>query len=195
VLGALFDLLIEQGRTASITYAGISMPQVLAAQDDLLRKARAAGVTMFYLVQGFDPISKGAYTGKDSKNLERAKAAVERCWEYGIEPYAGFLIGNDQDDEGTVDRMLEFAARTGIRKAEFAIFTPYPGTPSFAKLSAEGRIIDRTWKRYNDANVVFQPAQMSPDALTRAYLRLWAEFYADKMHLSELPQLERTIQF
>ena len=33
------------------------------------------------------------------------------------------------DDEGTVDRMLEFAARTGIRKAEFAIFTPYPGTP------------------------------------------------------------------
>jgi radical SAM superfamily enzyme YgiQ (UPF0313 family) len=91
--------------------------------------------------------------------------------------------------------MLAFAQRTGLRKAEFAIFTPYPGTPSWRRLLAEGRILHRRWGQYNDANVVFRPARMSPDALRRAYLRLWREFYADKQAHASLPLAERTIQF
>jgi radical SAM superfamily enzyme YgiQ (UPF0313 family) len=91
--------------------------------------------------------------------------------------------------------MLEFAARAKIRKAEFAVFTPYPGTPSWLRLEAEGRILHRNWSFYNDANVVFRPARMTPEQLRRSYLRLWRDFYADGSRLEGMSVAERTIQF
>ena len=194
-LKALFRAMIAEGLEASISYIGISMPQLLVAGDEVLRLAREAGVGMFYLVGGFDPITTRAFTGNDAQALSRAHRAVERAHAAGIEPYTSFLIGNDDDDLQTADRMLAFAAGAGIAKAEFAIFTPYPGTPAWERLNQEGRILSRDWHRYNDANVVFQPAQMSPEELAAAYLSLWRRFYSNKGHYAQRDQAERTIQF
>ena len=193
-LQALFERIVARGAPATISYVGISMPMILATKTDTLELAKRAGVDMFYLVGGFDPVTKGAFTGKNPKQLERAYAAIRKSLDAGIEPYTSFLLGNEEDDEGTVDRMLEFAARSGITKAEFAIFTPYPGTPAWKQLTAQDRIIDFTWSRYNDANCVYLPKQLTPDQLTRGYLRLWREFYAGK-DFSQTSVAERTIQF
>ncbi len=191
----LFDAVAASGTTAAISYAGISMPMILATSMDFLNRAKAAGVDMFYLVGGFDPITTRAFTGQDPKALERAETCIAKCDDAGIEPYTSFLIGLDDDDEGTVDRMLEFANKTKILKAEFAIFTPYPGTPSWHKMVAADRILHRDWSKYNDANVVFKPAKMSPDALHASYIRLWREFYSTRGQLANLSLTERTIQF
>ena len=191
---SLLERVAEVGG-APISYIGISMPMILACPDSLLELARRAGVSMFYLVGGFDPITTRAFTGTDPTALERAERAIRRCFEHGIEPYTSFLLGNEGDDEGTVDRMLDFARRVGIRKAEFAILTPYPGTPSWRRLESQGRILHRDWSRYNDANAVFRPAQLTPDQLTAGYLRLWREFYADNAHVGGMTAAERTIQF
>ena len=171
------------------------MPMILATPVERLKRAREAGVEMFYLVGGFDPVTRRAFTGEDPKAEDRAVRAMDRCREAGIEPYTSFLIGNDDDDEGTVDRMLEFAARVELRKAEFAVRTPYPGTPDWHRLSAEGRILTKDWHRYNDANVVFQPARMSPERLQQAYLDLWHGFYAGREELRQLSGREARIQF
>lgn len=194
-LEQLFDHLIERGSKALVSYVGTSFPMIRAAPDALLSKAKKAGVDMFYLVTGFDPISMRAWTGQDPTAWTRAVEAVERARDFGIEPYTSFLIGNDQDDEGTVDRILEFCHLTGIRKAEFAISTPYPGTPQWDRLVGEERILTRQWSCYNDANVVFRPAQMTVEQVEQGYLRLWRDFYADRQQLRELPYYERTIQF
>lgn len=191
----LFEHLEATGQTADVSYIGISMPMVLTTPLRHFELARRAGIKMFYLVGGFDPITTRAFTGQDPKALARAEEAIARCHDVGITPYTSFLIGGDQDDLGTVDRILEFTQKTKLEKAEFAIFTPYPGTPSYQRLEAEGRILSRDWSRYNDANVVFQPAQMTPDELLQGYLRLWREFYAERSDLSHLSLAERTIQF
>lgn len=195
LLESLFDHLIAEGKEATVSYVGISMPMILATPLALLKKARRAGVKMFYLVGGFDPVTMRAFTGKDQVQLDRAYKAIAKCFEADIEPYTSFLFGQDDDDVGTVDRMLEFAKKSGIRKAEFAIFTPYPGTPSFKRLEAEGRILTREWRKYNDANCVYQPKQMTPEQVTQGYLRLWREFYADKGYFQDRCHDERTIQF
>ena len=191
----LFRAMIDEGLEASISYIGISMPQLLVASPELLTLAREAGVGMFYLVGGFDPISTRAFTGLDPRALERAHRAISRAQQAQIQPYTSFLLGNDDDDPRTVDRMLQFAASCGIEKAEFAIFTPYPGTPAWERLNREGRILSRDWHHYNDANVVFRPARMTPAELANGYLRLWREFYSDKGHWAQRGQAERTIQF
>lgn len=193
-LKLLFERIIARGAPATISYIGISMPLILTSSPAMLELAKRAGVDMFYLVGGFDPVTRGAFTGKDPKSLARAHEAVQKSLDAGIEPYTSFLLGNEGDDEGTVDRMLEFAARSGITKAEFAIFTPYPGTPAWTRLEQEQRIFDFNWSHYNDANCVFEPKLMSADQVTEGYLRLWRDFYAGK-DFSDRAVAERTIQF
>lgn len=196
VLEQLLAHLIATGRTASISYIGTSIPMLRLSRAKMLTNARLAGIDMTYLVCGFDPWTIRAF-GREAEPRVRQQAldAVARSWDAGIEPYASFLIGGDTDDLGTVDRILEFANEAGIRKAEFAIATPYPGTPQYEQFEAEGRILTRHWARYNDANVVFQPKWMTPDELTGGYLRLWKEFYADRASVvGGLSATERIIQ-
>jgi radical SAM superfamily enzyme YgiQ (UPF0313 family) len=178
-----------------VSYIGISMPMILSLDPELLGELKGAGVDRFYLVCGFDPVTRMAFGQGDAEAMDKAVRSVERCHEFGIEPYTSLLVGNDTDDPGVFDRILEFTARARVNKSEFAIFTPYPGTPAWHKLVREERIFDRTWKRYNDANVVFRPAQMTPDELLAGYLRLWRDFYRDKRDLMSLAHDQRTIQF
>lgn len=193
--GHLLDALTEREGPAPISYLGTSMPMIRATSSEFLARMQKAGINMFYLVGGFDPFTMKAFTGQNPDALEKAHEAVKKAFDHGIEPYTSFLVGNDDDDEGTFDRMLEFADKAGIRKAEFAILTPYPGTAVWHRMLAEERIIDRTWARYNDANVVFRPKHMSPERLLAGYLYLWKEFYRSRQNLAALGREERTIQF
>lgn len=196
VLEGLLDFLIERGQGATVSYIGTSFPMIRATPESLLAKAKRAGVDMFYLVTGFDPISMRAFTGEHPRALKRAAEAIKRSFDAGIEPYTSFLFGSDYDDEGTVDRVLEFCNTTGIRKAEFAVATPYPATPIWHQLVAEGRILTREWARYNDANPVFRAARLTPEQVVDGYLRLWREFYAPRRDaVQTMSDYERIIQF
>ncbi|MBI3180490.1 MAG: DUF4070 domain-containing protein [Deltaproteobacteria bacterium] len=191
----LLDRLIEERRRALVSYVGISIPMILSTPASILTKAKTAGIDMFYLVTGFDPVTNGAFGSGDAKASGRFVDAVRKSLDLGIEPYTSFLIGGDDDDGRSVDRMLELSAKAGVRKAEFAIFTPYPGTPSWDRLVREDRIITSDWSRFNDANAVFQPKSYSPETLTSEYVRAWKEFYASRQHYKDAGQAERTIQF
>jgi radical SAM superfamily enzyme YgiQ (UPF0313 family) len=146
-------------------------------------------------VCGFDPVTRKAFGQGDKKAMEQAVSCITRCLDYGIMPYTSLLVGNETDDDGVFDRTLEFTEKAKVPQSEFAIFTPYPGTPSWHALRAQDRIFDFEWKHYNDANVVFRPKQFSSDRLLEGYLFLWKEFYRQKMHLRELDHAHRTIQF
>ncbi len=191
----LLEALAARSVPPPLTYVGISMPLLLATPGRVLDRLRAAGIKMFYLVGGFDPITRRAFARDERRPRALAMAAVQKAFDHGLEPYTSFLVGNEEDDEGTFDRMLEFAEAAKIRKAEFAIMTPYPGTPSWSSLKEEGRILTTDWSLYNDANVVFRPKLMTPDRLLEGYLYLWREFYRPRQALRDLPAEDRTIQF
>ncbi|MCU0692216.1 MAG: B12-binding domain-containing radical SAM protein [Polyangiaceae bacterium] len=182
-------------RGEKVSYIGISMPMILSLDPEVLKDISNAGINRFYLVCGFDPITRNAFGTGDRDATAKAIEAIKRCHEFDIEPYTSLLVGNDTDDDGVFDRMLEFTHKANVPKTEFAIFTPYPATPAWQRMEAEGRILDRTWKHYNDANVVFRPKQMSPERLLDGYLYLWREFYKSKTFLASLDHRDRTIQF
>ncbi len=193
----LLDDLAQMRETMDVklSYIGTSMPFLLGMDPKIIADIQRAGVFRFYLVGGFDPVTQGAFGPGDPKMLEKAERCVRLCQEYGVEPYVSFLVGNEGDDEGTFDRMLQFSDKVELRIAEFAVATPYPGTPMWHKLVAEDRILHRRWTKYNDANVVFKPKQMSPERLQEGYLYLWREFYKTRQNLAEADYDLRTIQF
>jgi radical SAM superfamily enzyme YgiQ (UPF0313 family) len=194
--GVLLDALAERGRPAAVSYIGVSVPMILATPDAFFARLRAAGISMFYLVGGFDPITRNAFTGKDPKSYDRAVDAIRRSRDYGIEPYTSFLVGNEDDNEGTFDRMLGWADKAKLSKAEFAIMTPYPGTPVWAQLVRQERVLTKNWSLYNDANVVFRPKHLTPEQLLSGYLYLWREFYRPRREaIREMSRNDRTIQF
>lgn len=199
ILEELLDFLIERNAAATISYIGTSFPMIRLSPMSLLEKAKRAGIDMYYLVTGFDPISMNAFTADSPQQahaLMRAEEAIQKAFDAGIEPYASFLYGNDQDDEGTVDRVLEFCEKTKIRKAEFAIATPYPSTPQWHQLVAEERLLGRPWRYFNDANPTFKPRKLTPDQVTEGYIRLWRDFYATRSEtVTGMSDYERIIQF
>ncbi len=185
-----------EGLPLKFSYLGISMPMILNLPDELFAILKATGMDRFYLVGGFDPITRKAFGLGDAKALDKAKAAIARCHDFGIQPYVSFLMGNPDDDEGTFERMVRFGHDTGIDLAEFCISTPYPGTPLWHEYTAEGRMLGRPWKYFNDANVTFRPHKMTPERLLEGYLFTWREFYRGRQQeLEPREHLHRTIQF
>jgi len=185
----------EMDPAVRISYLGTSIPLLLHAEEEVFSEARAAGMNRFYIVGGFDKVTRDAFSRGQPQALEQVRQAVSRCQQAGIEPYMSFLVGGEDDQEGIFERILEFADSVRLTIAEFAIATPYPGTPLWETLQRQGRIFDRDWRHYNDANVVFTPRVMSPEQLLDGYLMLWREFYRSRQHLAEADQESRTIQF
>jgi radical SAM superfamily enzyme YgiQ (UPF0313 family) len=180
---------LSDGAPYKFSYIGISMPVLLSLEDEVLAEVRQAGIRRVYLVCGFDPVSQDALGRGIPGAIDKALQAVRRCHDHGILPYTSMLAGNPWDDAGVFDRCLEFAERAGITLAEFVIATPYPGTPFWHRLDAEGRIVDRTWKHYNDANVVFRPHLMTAEQLHDGYIRMWKQFYGSHRQAATEPDI------
>jgi radical SAM superfamily enzyme YgiQ (UPF0313 family) len=185
----------EDEEACEISYIGVSMPMLLVIEEEIFPLLREAGVNMFYLVGGFDTITQNAFREGNTKERDEARQVIERCHNAGITPYTSFLVGEDHDDPGVFQRIIDFANETGIERAEFAIYTPYPGTPAWERLSAEGRILTRDWELFNDANPTFRPARMSPEELLKGYLYLWKEFYRTRQDLRDEDKKRKTVQF
>jgi radical SAM superfamily enzyme YgiQ (UPF0313 family) len=56
-----------------------------------------------------------------------------------------------------------------IECSTFHILTPYPATPLFRQMDAEGRLLHRDWSLYDTAHAVFRPRHMSPEELEAGY--------------------------
>src|SRR5208283_837624 len=105
--------------------------------------------------------------------------AIQRIHSHGIAVQAGIVFGFDQDTDEVFGQTLDFLEAAGVQNATFNILTPFPGTPLYQRLEAEGRILTRDWSKYNGrADVVFRPKQMSPEQLLAGYEYADRRFYS-----------------
>ena len=127
-------------------------------------------------VTGFESISLASLKEtKKSPNISRFSEyehEIRVLREHGMQTWAAFTLGYDNDTYDSVMATLEFALENRFTFSAFNILMPYPGTPLYDRLKAEGRLLyDGQWwlhpeYRFNDAAYV--PTQMTAEELTNA---------------------------
>jgi radical SAM superfamily enzyme YgiQ (UPF0313 family) len=145
---------------------------------DVVSEMALAGCTGVFV--GLETLQVGNLTDqrKKSPRPEDYARRVALFHEHGIQVNASFVLGFDHDHPDVFDRTIEWVERNRLECATFHILTPYPGTPLFRQLEAQGRLLHRDWARYDTAHVVFRPRHMSVEQLERGYERCYQRLFS-----------------
>jgi radical SAM superfamily enzyme YgiQ (UPF0313 family) len=171
--------LLRELQPLGVRWFGQASLHGLEDEENLRLLARSGCQALFIGFESVNPDSlRGC--GKPQNHPERYLQLTRRLHDHGIAVWASFVFGLDEDAPDIFDRTLELAVDSGVIMALFAILTPYPGTRLYARLHAEGRLLDQRWwlRPRQDDYPLFRPRRMSPEQLFEGWRRTWCEFYS-----------------
>ena len=152
------------------------------ARDDVLMDALVEAGCRFVLI-GFESLSADnlRQMGKPWNQVSGAyRDVVRSLHRRGIGIYGTFVFGYDADTPEVIERTVDFALDARLELANFNALTPTPGSPLYARLQRENRLVAPDWwidplYRYGDP--IFQPRGMSADELALAIFDARKRFY------------------
>jgi radical SAM superfamily enzyme YgiQ (UPF0313 family) len=152
----------------------VGQASVSVAKDDELLQLMAETRCLGLLI-GMESLSEDtlAECGKRINKPAEYLEAVTKLHRYGIGVKASFIIGFDNDDISVFAKMARFITRSNFDSVYFSILTPYPGTRLFQKMESEGRLLHKSWEKYDTSHVVFRPQKMTTEQLEKGYLYLY----------------------
>lgn len=159
-----------------ITWGGLTTVAI-AEDEELLDLAAESGCRG--LLVGFESIRRDSLleTHKGFNTRRDFTEAIRRLHQRRIAIMGCFAFGFDHDGPDVFKETADLAIESGIDLPRFAVLTPFPGTPLFRRLKAEGRILTEDWTLYDAQHVVFQPKQMSPRQLLDGINWVWRTVY------------------
>jgi radical SAM superfamily enzyme YgiQ (UPF0313 family) len=151
---------------------------LLADDEELLELAERSGCKG--LLMGLESISPQnlRQSHKGFNSPEKFARVVERLHAHGIALQGCFVFGLDYDEPDVFLKTAAFAVEAKIDLPRFAIVTPFPNTPLYQRLVAEGRILTRNWELYDGQHVVFRPAKLTTDELQFGTEAAWKHAYS-----------------
>lgn len=142
---------------------------------DLAEKSGCGG-----LLIGIETLSATSvlHINKPFNKPDEYLEAVRILHDHGIAINGCFVLGLDGDDASTFERTVEFVDKAAVDLPRFSVATPFPGTPLFRQLQAEGRLLTTDWRFYGGQNVVYRPRNMSVDELQEGLRWTWRQAYS-----------------
>jgi radical SAM superfamily enzyme YgiQ (UPF0313 family) len=143
----------------------------------LVRDMALAGCTGVFI--GFESLSDENLraAGKRSPKAEEYARRVEIFHRNGIQVNGSFVLGFDHDRPDVFENLADWIEEQRMENATFHILTPYPNTPLFRRMEAEGRLLHQDWSLYDTAHAVFRPRHMSPSQLEAGYAWLYERIF------------------
>lgn len=147
-------------------------------EPDLVREMALAGCTGVFI--GFESLTDGNLqrAGKRSPRADDYARRIELFHRNGIQVNGSFVLGFDEDGPECFAQLADWIEEQRLESATFHILTPYPGTPLFRRMEAEGRLLHTDWSRYDTAHCVFQPARMTPEQLEQGYAWIYRRLFS-----------------
>jgi len=108
------------------------------------------------------------------------REAIERIQSHGVTVNGCFVLGLDGDSEEVFDRIPEFVEETALYDVQITVQTPFPGTPLYGRLLADGRLIEPgNWRKCTLFDVNFHPLHMTRERLEQKFFELAATLYSE----------------
>jgi len=144
----------------------------------LIRNMALAGCTGVFI--GFESLSDNniAEANKKSPKTSDYARRVRILHDYGIQVNGSFVLGFDHDRKDVFTRTAEWIEENRLECATFHILTPYPATPLFRQMEAEGRILHKDWALYDTGHAVFRPKHMTPEELEQGYAWIYQRLFS-----------------
>lgn len=152
----------------------------LATDRELLRLMRRSGC--LGLLVGFESVQAepaGGMRKLAALGVDFAEA-VSRFHAEGIAVMGAFVFGFDGEKRDVFDRTIEFAVKSRLDCVQLRILCPFPGTRLYARLLAEGRLLDGQWwlHGHRPDTLLFRPRGMTVDDLLEGFGRVNRELYS-----------------
>ena len=157
----------------------------VADDPELLELIHAAGCAEI-LIGLESPTAAGIDHVETRRNWKRTRFdgyldAIERIQGHGIAVNGCFVLGLDGDGPEVFDEVEDFVRRSGQFDVQITVLTPFPGTPLYDRLLAQGRLLEPTaWERCSLFDVNFRPALMSAKELQHEALELGRRLYTEE---------------
>jgi radical SAM superfamily enzyme YgiQ (UPF0313 family) len=162
-----------------VKWMGLSTSRIIDDEEllDLAVKSGCAG-----LLIGMESVSAKSLKkmNKNFNTIEKHYELIKKLHKHNIAIMGCFVFGSDEDDKMIFKETVDFILKTGLDLPRFTVYTPFPGTPLFARLKSEGRILTEDWSKYNAQNVVFKPKNMTKKELEDGLEYAWKECYTPR---------------
>lgn len=152
----------------------------LAGDPELLELFRDAGFGWVFLGIETPDVESLKASGKTQNTKTDLLGSVRTLYRYGIDVFAGFIVGFDNDTPETFERQHRFIVDAGIQVAMVGLLTALPHTPLYHRLEGEGRLRRDVAPGDNtggQTNVL--PAGMSYEAMIEGYKGLYRWLFSD----------------
>ena len=144
----------------------------------LIRNMALAGCTGVFI--GFESLSDDNLAASHKKTPKTSDYArrVRMLHDYGIQVNGSFVLGFDHDRKDVFASTAQWIEENRLECATFHILTPYPATPLFRQMEAQGRILHRDWTLYDTGHAVFRPKHMTPVELEQGYAWIYHRLFS-----------------
>ena len=104
---------------------------------------------------------------------------IDTLQSRGVGVNGCFILGLDNHTPEIFPSILDFVRRSGLAEVQFTVLTPFPGTPLYHRLQAEGRLLrERFWDACTLFDVNYRPKRMTVQELEDGLRWLFQETYS-----------------
>ncbi|HEX8698544.1 MAG TPA: radical SAM protein [Myxococcaceae bacterium] len=185
---------------------GCALTFNILKDESLVKLMAQAGCRYIYTgMESLNPESLKAMN-KGQNKLSEVDAVIRRTFAAGIVLSFGLIVGSDGDTNEYLEKLPEYLADLSYYSVTFlGIVCPYPETPFFRELQAEGRLLPGTISRdYDGYTLCHRPKNLHPSEVVEHFQRLCTtlgsvgnigRYFWSKMGLSDIPRYKSTVLF
>ena len=157
----------------------------VAEDGELLDRMRDAGCAqvLIGLESPTESSLRGVETRSDWKYRKYPyyKSAIRTIQSRGITVNGCFVLGLDGQTTEIFNHVVNFVRESQLCEVQITLMTPFPGTPLYARLEREGRLIEPgNWNKCTLFDINFTPSHMSVEQLSDGFKALTVELYGDE---------------
>lgn len=178
----LLNFLIDYQNKNNIRISfGTEVSLNIAKDDKLLDLFKKANFDWLFIgIESIDKNSLKEANKKQNQNINELDA-VRKIYSYGIEVFAGFIVGFDNDNVSIFNRMYDFIIKSGIQISMVGLLYAPPKTPLYIRMKNENRIKEDSEYYENTkfgTNVI--PKNMSYNEMLENYKKLYLKLFTNK---------------